>query len=210
MGKRHPYPTREHIMSDTTATSTDTTDAAKTADASTDASTEAKTAATDTGAGKDWQADAEKWKALSRKHEDASKANADKAKRLDEIEEASKSDLQKAADERDNAKADATAARAELAIVQAAVKHGLSQDDLELLGSHGTAEEIDARAEKLAGRLKAAADSKPKPDFGGGDRGSDVDSKAGQLTQADMKRMSPEEIVAASEKGQFDDILKPT
>ena len=133
-----------------------------------------------------------------------------KASKLDELEESQKTELQKATDAVTQAKADATAARAELAIAQAAVKHGLSQDDLELLGSHGTAEEIDARAEKLAGRLKAAADSKPKPDFGGGDRGEDVGSKAGQLTKDDMKRMSPEEIVAASEKGQFDEILKPT
>jgi outer membrane biosynthesis protein TonB len=159
---------------------------------------------------KDWQAEAEKWKALSRKHEDTAKANADKAKRLDELEESQKTELQKAADAAAKAQADAAAARAELAVKSAALKHKLSDEDLDLLGTHGTAEEIDARAERLAARLKAAADSKPKPDFGGGDRGEDVGSKAGQLTREDMKRMSPEQIVEASEKGQFDDLLKPT
>lgn len=44
----------------------------------------------------DWKAEAEKWKSLSRKNEDAAKANAAKAKRLDEIEEANKSELDKA------------------------------------------------------------------------------------------------------------------
>jgi hypothetical protein len=203
-----PNPTRERSMSDTTSTddttATETDAAATTSTASTDAT------ATDTGAGKDWEAEAAKWKALSRKHEDTAKANADKAKRLDELEESQKSELQKAADAATKAQAEAAEARAQLAIREAALKHGLSADDLELLGSHGTPEEIDARAEKLASRLKAAADSKPKPDFGGGDRGEDVGSKAGQLSREDMKRMSPEQIVEASEKGQFDELLKPT
>ena len=43
----------------------------------------------------DWKAEAEKWKALSRQNEDRAKANADKAKRFDAIEEQSKSEMQK-------------------------------------------------------------------------------------------------------------------
>lgn len=34
----------------------------------------------------DWRAEAEKWKALSRKNEERARANADKAARFDEIE----------------------------------------------------------------------------------------------------------------------------
>jgi hypothetical protein len=52
-------------------------------------------AATD---GKDWQAEAEKWKSLSRKNEEAAKANSAAAKRLEELEAASKSDLERAVD----------------------------------------------------------------------------------------------------------------
>lgn len=136
---------------------------------------------------KDWQAEAEKWRTFSRKHEDAAKANADKAKRFDEFEESQKTEQQKLTDDRDKAKADADATKVELARVKAAVKHGLSEDDLDLLGTHGTPEEIDARAEKLAARIKAATDGKPKPDFGGGDRGTDVtasDSLDGQIAEA--------------------------
>lgn len=55
----------------------------------------------------DAQADAEKWKALSRKHEDQSKANADKAKRLDELETANQTEL-----ERETARAEAAEQRA--------------------------------------------------------------------------------------------------
>lgn len=150
------------------------------------------------------------WKHKARKHEDAANANADKARRLDELENANASEIEKATKRAEKAEADAAATAAELAIARAAVKHGLSGDDLDLLGAHGSAEEIDARAEKLAARIKAAADSKPKPDFGGGDRGEDVGSKAGQLTADDMKRMSPEEIVKADSEGRFDGILNPS
>jgi hypothetical protein len=166
--------------------------------------------AADTAAEKDWQAEAEKWKSFARKHEDAAKANADKAKRFDEFEESQKTELQKAADAAAAAKADADATRAELARMQAAVKHGLSEDDLDLLGTHGTPDEIEARAEKLAARFKSAEANKPKPDFGGGDRGTDVTAKGGQLSRDDIKRMSPEETVKAHEEGRFDDLLKPT
>ena len=162
-------------MSDTTATATEGTDATATTTATTttDQTATSETAKVDE---KDWQAEADKWKAMARKHEDSAKANADKAKRFDEFEESQKSELQKAADIAAKAQEDAATSRAELAVMQAAVKHGLSQDDLDLLGSHGTPDEIDARAEKLAGRLKAADATKPKPDFGGGDRGGDVTS----------------------------------
>lgn len=190
-------------MSDTTAT-TETDSSAADATTAVDAN---QTAAADTAPAKDWQAEAEKWKAFARKHEDAAKANADKAKRFDEFEESQKTELQKAADAAAKAKADADATRAELARMQAAVKHGLSEDDLDLLGTHGTPEEIEARAERLAIRLKAAEANKPKPDFGGGDRGGDVTAKGAQLTADDMKRMTPEEKVAAMEDGRFDHLL---
>lgn len=156
---------------------------------------------------KDWQAEAEKWKSFARKHEDTAKANAEKAKRFDEFEESQKTEQQKLADAAAQAEARANETAAELARVKAAVKHGLTEDDLDLLGSHGTPEEIDARAERLAARLKGVEASKPKPDFGAGDRGGDVGTKAGQLTAADMKRMSPEEIVTAQAEGRFSDLL---
>lgn len=155
-----------------------------------------------------WEAEASKWKTHSRKHEDTAKANADKAKRFDEFEESQKTEQQKLTDAATAAKADADATKAELARVKAAVKHGLTEDDLDLLGTHGTPEEIDARAEKLATRLKGAAAEKPKPDFGGGERGADVTAKGGQLGEADMKRMTPDEIVKAHDDGRFDDLVR--
>lgn len=45
---------------------------------------------------KDWQAEAEKWKSLSRKNEETAKANATAAKRLEELEHANASEQEKA------------------------------------------------------------------------------------------------------------------
>lgn len=55
-------------------------------------------AAPATGAPTDWQAEAEKWKTLSRQNEAQAKANAEKAQRFDALEEANKTELQKAQD----------------------------------------------------------------------------------------------------------------
>lgn len=50
----------------------------------------------ETDAGRDWKAEAEKWKSLSRKNEETAKANAAAAKRLDEIESANATELERA------------------------------------------------------------------------------------------------------------------
>lgn len=74
-------------MSDTTGTETDqTTDAEQTTE--TDAAEQTQEI--------DYKAESEKWKAMSRKNEQLARDNADKAKRFDEIEESSKTELQKA------------------------------------------------------------------------------------------------------------------
>ena len=139
---------------------------------------------------KDWKAEAEKWKALSRQNEGTAKANADAAKRLAEIEESQKSESQKLTDAATKAQEAAKAAAGELALMKAAVKHGLSEEDIELLGTHGTPEEIGQRAEKLAARLKVAGEAKKKPDFGGGDRGGDVAATSfdAQIAEASKAR----------------------
>lgn len=195
-------------MSDTTASTTGTDSTATDTATTADTATQTDTSTADKAAEKDWQAEAEKWKAMSRKHEDAAKANADKAKRFEEFEESQKTEQQKLADAAAKAQADAAASAAELARVKAAVKHGLSEEDLELLGSHGTPEEIDARAERLAARIKGAEANKPRPDFGAGDRGGDVTSTAGQITSREaLQSMTPDEINQARLDGRLDTLL---
>ena len=196
-------------MSDTTDTPNTPNDSIADATAPAEAA-KTETSAADTAAEKDWQAEAEKWKQFARKHEDAAKANADKAKRFDEFEESQKTEQQKLIDAATGAREEAAAHAAELARVKAAVKHGLSEEDLDLLGTHGTPEEIDERAERLAARIKAAEANKPKPDFGGGDRGGDVGAKASQLTAPQLKSMTAEQIVEAQNAGRLNDLLGRT
>jgi hypothetical protein len=155
------------------------------------------------------RAEAEKWKALARKHEGNAKTNAAKAKQLDAIEDANKTETQKLTEAREAAETAAAEAQAELARHQAALKHGLSEDDLALLGT-GTPEEIADRAARLAQRLKGAeADKAKRTDFGGGHRGSDVGGK-GQWTRADLAGKTPAQIEAARLAGHLDQLMGKT
>ena len=159
----------------------------------------------DTGARgeKDWKAEAEKWKALARQHEQRAKANAEKAKQFDEITEREKTELQRLTEAKTAAERRATETEAELAKLRAAVKFGLSEEDLELLdGVMGTPEEIMARAERLAKRLGAG---KKAVDFGGGSRGSDVGKR--QWTMADLEGKTAAEINQARKAGLLDQLM---
>lgn len=113
----------------------------------------------------DWKAEAEKWKSLSRKNEDAAKANAAKAKEHDSYLASQKTEQEKADEARNALQQERDEAKADLAIARSAVKHGLSESDMELIGRHGTPEEIESRAEKLAARLKVQS-GKPDPHLG--------------------------------------------
>lgn len=112
----------------------------------------------------DWRAEAEKWKSLSRKNEDAAKANAAKAKEYDSYREAQKTDEQRRQDEIQATARERDEARSELARAKAALKYKLADEDLDLLGT-GSPEEIDARAKRLSERL-----APPPPNYDGGAR----------------------------------------
>lgn len=112
----------------------------------------------DTGAAKtvDWEAETSKWKALARKHETAAKANVDAAKRLAEIEDSQKSEQQRLHERAQAAERELTALQAANARLRAATVYGLPAELVDLLGD-GTEEQINERAELLAGKLAAAA-----------------------------------------------------
>lgn len=150
----------------------------------------------------DWVAEANKWKALSRKHEDQSKANADKAKQFDEITDANKSAIDKAVDRA--AKAEARAAEVEVRALRAevAADKGVPADLL----SGSTQEELEASADRLlAFRGKAVP-----PDFGAGDRGGDA-GKVKQMTQSELDQLSAAgdhaAIVTARKEGRLDSLM---
>jgi hypothetical protein len=162
-----------------------------------------ETAETETpGDAPDLSSELEKWKALARKNEQRAKDNSEAAKRLAEIEESQKTEQQKLADAAELARKEAAETAVELAKLRAAVKHGLNDEDLELLGS-GTPDEIEARAERLAARLKGnPAPTAPSSD-GQGKAGEPVSGAVKQLTRDDLKSMTPAQIEAAHEAGQL-------
>jgi len=96
------------------------------------------------------------WKAEARKWETRAKRNGDAAKRLADLEEAQKTEAQKLAESKAAAERERDTARSETARLRAALKHGIPDDLVEMLGS-GTTEDIDARAKTLGERLKTGA-----------------------------------------------------
>ena len=74
--------------------------------------------------------------------------------RLKEIEDAEKSELEKANETAANETERANTLETELHQLRAALKHGLDLEDVDLLGT-GTAEDIEARAKRLADRSTA-------------------------------------------------------
>lgn len=94
-----------------------------------------------------------------------------KSQKLDTIERSQESEQQRLERERDEALKSRDSTSVELARMRAALKHGLDDDDLDLLGT-GTDDEIDERAKRLAERIgttkKAPASRRPREQMRGG------------------------------------------
>jgi len=97
-----------------------------------------------------WQAEAEKWKQSSRRHERTSRENSSAAAKLAQMEDANKTELQRAQERADKAERERAEERAERHRLLAAAAHGLGPDFVDYLGS-GEEEDIFARAEQIAG-----------------------------------------------------------
>ena len=120
----------------------------------------------------DWEAEAAKWKSLARKHENQhlsalgfkSKDEIDQlrqaAQKQAELEDAQKTELQKQTERASSFEQQLADMRSANARLMAAATHSIPPDLIDLLGS-GTDEEINARAEALAERLKAVAPPAP-------------------------------------------------
>lgn len=164
----------------------------------------------------DWEAEAEKWKALARKHErgqlDAlglkSKEELDQAlaarAKLAEIEEQGKTEAQKALDAAAAAEARATEAEQKLLRLEVAAAKGIPATEADLL-TGATRAEMEAVADRLAGLIQPAAPPRPTGSADGGPQGAPPNGVV-QLTRADLKNMSAAEIVAAGKAGQLDDL----
>lgn len=158
-------------------------------------------AAEDTATQVDWEAEARKWKELSRKNESRMKENAEKARLYDEAQEQGKSELQKAQDAAAKAEARAAAMEAEAMRAKVAAATGVDADLL----SGSSEDELRASAERLLA-WRGAQVPKGAPAADAGVRGDEIRA-ARQLTRDDLKKMSPAEIIKARQDGQLNNIM---
>ena len=149
----------------------------------------------------DWEAEARKWKELSRKNESRMKENAEKARLYDEAQEQGKSELQKAQEAAAKAEARAAAMEAEALRAKVAAATGVDADLL----SGSSEDELRASAERLLA-WRGAQVPKGAPAADAGVRGDEIRA-ARQLTRDDLKKMSPAEIIKARQDGQLNNIM---
>lgn len=109
----------------------------------------------------DWKAEAEKWKSLSRKHEERAKANATAAEKLQEIEEAKKSEQEKLTEAKEAAAKEAADAKREAARLRVALSKGLTETQAKRLVGD-TVEELEADADELLADFGTGDDTPPR------------------------------------------------
>lgn len=147
----------------------------------------------------DYKAEADKWKALSRQNEQQAKANAEKAKRFDEFEEAQKSEIQKA--EERAAKAEARAQEVEQRALRAEVAANTGVP-LNLL--HGsTAEELQASADAALAWKAPKASGVGGADLGAGGSGPARTYTREQLRDSAFFQANKTDILAAQREGRI-------
>lgn len=103
------------------------------------------------------------WKQKAREQESRAKSNAEAARRLQEIEDAQKSEQQRIADRQQAIERERDEARAEGLRYKAAAKHGIGEDFFDLLGS-GDEDIISSRAERVGALIKENAAMKVELD----------------------------------------------
>lgn len=134
------------------------------------------------------RAEVEKWKALSRKNEDQAKANAEKAKKFDELEEANKTEQEKLL---------ARAEAAEKLIAEREAKDAAAATAAEVAKAKGvpasalrgsTREELEAHADELL-ELMPKKPAAPSADGqGDGEQIGDGDMSADDIVNAATAR----------------------
>ena len=159
------------------------------------------------------KADADKWKAMSRKNEDNFKSASSK---LEEYEKANLTDTEKAVAEaeakgRNAAYAELLKERAEDKLQVAASKAGVDVsgivEDLNfdrfIAEGSVNADAIESFVAKFAEKTNAGK-GRPASELGVGQQGT----KPPQLTRADLKGMTPADVAKAFEEGRLESLSK--
>ncbi|MFT8358549.1 hypothetical protein [Bifidobacterium aquikefiri] len=147
----------------------------------------------------DWQAEANKWKALSRQNEAQAKANADKAKQYDAFQESQKTELQKAQDTAAKWEAQYKQAQTQALRAETAAKNNIP---VELLTADN-AEALDAQVKALLAfkTPQAASRSGVDPTKNGG--GPTTYTQA-QLSDQKFYREHRDDILKAMSEGRIE------
>lgn len=119
------------------------------------------------------------------KYRTEAKANADAAKKLADIEDSQKSEVQKLNEQFEAARADAADARAELLRYRIASQHGITDaDDIALFLTGSDEETLSKQAERLIARVEDASKPRsPRPDPNQGRNGSGPKSTADSFAE---------------------------
>lgn len=128
----------------------------------------------------DWKAEAQKWQKRSQE-------NFKAAQELDKLKKSQMSEQEKVQAAAAEATERAEAAERRAALLQAAVDHGLTKDDLELLDGV-PADQIEDRAKKLATRLKKATPPSSSGSEAGGDKAKKGPSTLGSAIEAALSK----------------------
>lgn len=143
----------------------------------------------------DWEAEAERWKKFSRQHEARAKELAEKAEAYDQLRETRKSEEEKQAERIANLEARLNESERQ----RIATEYNVP---VELVAA-GDTESMEATAKALS-EWRSSGPS-PSGSDAAGTQGEPIGS--GQLTRADMAKMSAEAIEEARKAGRFDHLL---
>lgn len=125
----------------------------------------------------DWKTEAEKWKALSRKHEGQAKANSDAAAKLKELEDAGKTEAERLQAKAEENEKKAAAAEARALRLEIAAAKGLTPAQAKrLVGT--TKEELEADADELLSTFM------PADTAGGSDKDEEAETTTGRPREA--------------------------
>jgi hypothetical protein len=136
------------------------------------------------GSDKDWEAEAEKWKALARKHEKTVGELRPHADRAKELEDASRSDIERATNEAASNLSRAEKAEDEAMRLRVAIRLGLNEvQSRRLVGS--SEEELEADAKELLASFRPAE----KDD----DKSNDEEPEPPESERSENSRRRPQE-----------------
>lgn len=124
--------------------------------------------------------------------------------KVQEYEDSKKSESERLTEQLQQFKAEAANAKAEALRLRVAAESGLPADLHEFLVGDDE-ESVRSQAQKLLSATNTAADPRrPAPDP---TQGAKPGSGDGQITKADLARMTPQQIVDAQNAGRLDDLM---